>query len=381
MSVPGSRAYGLVDSCDVVGVDGVYSQTKSGQSFFRWSGNGIVGISSEHPKRIYDVYASTFGQNVFQENQRLESLYLPRVSSIPRQSFLNCHNLDKVEFPNANSIGEQAFLGCNNLKYVCLSSMRMDQIRPQLLGIQKGCIVVCQDGTLVVSADGWDELNPRQPELDENMSYAFLDDGTMVELDWVGEVDSAKTSLLLERHPRRISIGNKVTGIGNCAFMGFDSLQRISIPNTVASIGENSFKDSGLVEITLPDAVGSIGRGSFSGCKSLYRAILSSGIQQIPDETFLGCESLLGTIDIPASTTRIGDRAFMGCCAICENPMIRIHKGVVEIGEDAFSGINGLILFKGRTMSQIRAIENYPWGIEKYEVQVRAGETERIESF
>jgi hypothetical protein len=248
--------------------------------------------------------------------------------------------------------------------------MNIAQIRPQFTGMQEGCIVVCQDGTLVVSADGWEELNPRQPELDESLSYAFLDDGTMVELDWVGEVDSAKTSLLLERHPRRISIGNKVTGIGNCAFMGFGSLQRISIPNTVASIGENSFKDSGLVEITLPDAVGSIGRGSFSGCKSLYRAILPSGIQQIPDETFLGCESLLGTIDIPASTTRIGDRAFMGCCAICENPMIRIHKDVVEIGEDAFSGINGLILVKGRTMSQIRAIENYPWGIEKYEWQL-----------
>jgi hypothetical protein len=66
----------------------------------------------------------------------------------------------------------------------------------------------------------------------------------------------------------------------------------------------------------------------------------------------------------------------MDCSELQPDPIIRIPVEVQSIGVDAFLGINNLILFRGRTLSEIRSMENYPWGIVKYDVQIRAGETE-----
>lgn len=90
----------------------------------------------------------------------------------------------------------------------------------------------------------------------------------------------------------------------------------------------------------------------------------------------MGCESLLGTIDVPDSVVEIGSQAFMDCSVNTEDPIIRIPSTVQKIGEDAFSGVQRLILFRGRTMSQIRSMENYPWGMQEYGSKIRAGETE-----
>ena len=68
-------------------------------------------------------------------------------------------------------------------------------------------------------------------------------------------------------------------------------------------------------------------------------------------------------IVIPESVKRIGDVAFYSCTSL---KSIEILESVEYIGYLAFDGCTSLeeIIFKGKTMDQVKAMDWYPWGIE-----------------
>ena len=68
------------------------------------------------------------------------------------------------------------------------------------------------------------------------------------------------------------------------------------------------------------------------------KAILPYGIQEIEENAFSECSSLIG-IEIPNTVTRIGKNAFHGCLGLAS---IEIPDSVTEIGERAFSGCTSL---------------------------------------
>ncbi|NBI88924.1 leucine-rich repeat domain-containing protein, partial [Lachnospiraceae bacterium] len=56
----------------------------------------------------------------------------------------------------------------------------------------------------------------------------------------------------------------------NGAFENCSSLENITIPNTVTSIGDSAFYNcTSLANVTIPDSVTNIGRNAFSGTKWL----------------------------------------------------------------------------------------------------------------
>ena len=74
---------------------------------------------------------------------------------------------------------------------------------------------------------------------------------------------------------QQITIPASVTSIGKSAFSGLSSLQQITIPDSVTTIGDNAFRDCGsLRQITIPDSVTTIGDFAFSGCSSLQQIII-----------------------------------------------------------------------------------------------------------
>lgn len=278
-------------------------------------------------------------------------------------------------------VGDGAFRGCSKIEYVCLSSMRMEDVDPTKLGLGgEDCILVCKDGTMCAVDGEWKDTQEEEEDapVSEDATYATLEDGSQVEFVFSGAIDHFTTSDLKERQPISIQLGGLVTEIGDCAFSGFSNLQRITVPDSIVRIGDYAFKDSGLVEISIPDSVASIGRGAFSGCTKLDSVRLPSGLVEIQEQTFQGCSSLLGPIDIPSSVRRIGDSAFMDCSAESVDPILRIPKQVEEIGAWAFMGVNRLILFQERTKSEISAMSNYPWGVQKIDIIIRPGTAEQL---
>ncbi len=71
-----------------------------------------------------------------------------------------------------------------------------------------------------------------------------------------------------------ITIPNSVISIGESAFKYCESLESVTIPNSVTSIGESAFGNcESLESITIPNSVTSIGVGAFSGCDNLNTQI------------------------------------------------------------------------------------------------------------
>ena len=125
-------------------------------------------------------------------------------------------------------------------------------------------------------------------------------------------------------------IEDGVKSIERACFSYSKNLEKISIPNSVKTIGYNAFGNSGIVDLTIPDSVNLIEGDPFYDCKSLKTVKVGNGVTRI--EAFSGCDNLetielgsnieyiggnfnesLKTIIIPKSLKQIGSNVFENC--------------------------------------------------------------------
>ncbi len=83
----------------------------------------------------------------------------------------------------------------------------------------------------------------------------------------------------------------------------------------LTKIDNSSFFDSNIESIIIPDSVESIKYWVFAYCKNLKSVVIPNSVESIGDQTFYSCESLKS------------------------------------------------LTFKGKTIDQVKAMENYPFGI------------------
>ena len=134
-----------------------------------------------------------------------------------------------------------------------------------------------------------------------------------------------------------ITIPNSVTSIGDYAFFSCESLQSVTIPNSVTSIGDFAFcRCKSLQSVTIPNSVTSIGDNAFWLCKSLQSVTIPNSVTSIGDNAFESCY-YLQSVTIPNSVTSIGDNAFESCESL---QSVTIPNSVTKIGNHAFRGCN-----------------------------------------
>ena len=73
--------------------------------------------------------------------------------------------------------------------------------------------------------------------------------------------------------------------------------------------------------------------------KDIKKIVILESVKSISDSAFWNCRSLT-SINIPESVESIGRLAFYICTSLKE------------------------VIFKGKTMNQVKAMDSYPWGIE-----------------
>ena len=158
--------------------------------------------------------------------------------------------------------------------------------------------------------------------------------------------------------------GENVKHIPSCICLGMTNLTSIIIPNSVTSIGEWAFKETGVYNdevnwengvlyidnclisakesisgnCVIKDGTRLMANNAFRNCKSLTSVTIPNSVTSIEDYVFADCSSLT-SITIPESVTSIGDYAFAFCSSLTS---ITIPESVTSIGNSAFSGCSGL---------------------------------------
>ena len=273
-----------------------------------WAFYTCYGLTSiELPNTI-----KTIEPQAFYQCTGLTSITLPEgLESINDWAFQYCSGLESLVIPNSvQSIGVGMCDGCTNLKYIDLQSATPDMQTPWFFGPYK------------------DFNNQQLTEFrvaENNQRYSQID-GVLC--------NKAQTELLVypPGHGEHYTIPSSITTIKEWAFQGCVGLKTVEIPNTVTSIENHAFSESGLVSVAIPSSISVIDSLCFYHCNNLQSVDLGN-VATIKYGAFSFCQSLT-SITIPSTVKTIGNSAF-GNSGLTDD--LDIPSTVEELGDFAFA--------------------------------------------
>ena len=156
--------------------------------------------------------------------------------------------------------------------------------------------------------------------------------GEIKESPWASYGSSMKT----------LVVNSGVTGICDFAFSGCTGLTNVTLPDSVASIGDHAFNDTAYYKDQSNWQNGVLYINNHVIKANQFHAngayVIRPGTKTIAYSAFYGCSGLT-SVTIPNSVTSICDNAFMACVGLTE---LTIPDGVTSIRRAAFSLCRGL---------------------------------------
>ncbi|MCR5791078.1 MAG: leucine-rich repeat domain-containing protein [Lachnospiraceae bacterium] len=162
-----------------------------------------------------------------------------------------------------------------------------------------------------------------------------------------------------------VEVPEGTSRIGNRAFYKNDLITDVSLPNTVATIGDFAFAKTNLTSFAIPESVTDIGYAAFYQCQDLSELSIPESVHSIDSGAFDGTawleswrtdpnrgnylvvgDGILlaykgdgGNITIPEGIKTVGAQCFFGNTSITG---VSLPSSLVKIGEDAFNGCKKL---------------------------------------
>ena len=270
--------------------------------------NGLLTISGTGNMNNYVSLGCNANIAPWNENKDLINTIIINdgITSIGGASFADCKNLDYIYIADSvTSIGDSAFNGCTSLTTITVPD--------SVTNVGNGAFYGCNNLQ-------YNEYNNALYLGNENNPYVIL--------------IKAKDTLI-----NNVVMNENTIIIYDKAFNGYSNLTKITIPDSVKSIGNSAFNGcTGLTSITIPDSVTNIGGNAFHSCTGLTSATIGSSVTSIGDGAFYKCTGLT-SINIPDSVTSIGNSAFFDCTGLTS---ATIGSSVTSIGDSAFYNCTGL---------------------------------------
>lgn len=248
------------------------------------------------------------------------------VVSIGSGAFRNCASLTELALPQGlKKIGSNAFIGCKSLTYIEIpDGVETVEYFIAESTIQLRCAIGSSAAIAVSrSNDGFysDDLYLR---------YTFDGDGVQNGLTLMKYIGASS----------EVIVPDGVTKLQYSTFSECRQLlTRVVLPDGLLSIPESLLNNcTNLKEVVIPESVTTIGNHAFFGCASLEKINLPAGLTEISQSLLGGCTAL-SEITIPDGVTAIGDSAFQKCASLTE---IVLPQGLRRIDGEAFFGCTGL---------------------------------------
>ena len=334
-------------------------------------GNWIVGCTNEYVTDV-NIREGTVGiaEYSFYPCEFLVSVKMPNsLETIGKGAFLLCEMLNIEAFPaSLKTIGDYAFYGCKQAKFGTgyqlilpdglLSIGRSAFYASSVCGVIipgscktigdyafYGCSMLGSNVTFNVPPTEEGE----EPSTFEQRYYIYILPG----------VESIGAYAFHESGIIDIAIPDSVTFIGERAFFQCPNLTSVKLGSGIKEIPEYCFYGCEKLEsLIISEGTEVIGNGAFRLCKSLKNMSLASTVTTIGDTAFMGCESL-EALTLPTSLTKIGSGAFRSLKSLTS---IILPSSVTEIGSNAFYGCNALTIYTNAKMSSDKKIEwNTSW--------------------
>ena len=260
---------------------------------------------------------------------------LDGVKSIGRGAFAYCPNLEEVVLADTiTSIGGGTFFDCDNLVSINI---------PKSLKVIPGEFIrFCEKVKTITIPNGVTEIS----------GYAFAQTG-IENMVIPNSVKTIGVNTFATSQLKTITLPNGLTEIKDQTFLQCWNLTTVNIPSTVTKIGERAFERCySLSTISIPGSVKTIGNQAFVKCTGLKKVVLPNSVTQLGEGIFTLCSGLKEVV-FPTNITRIPRATFDSCISL-QNYTIPSH--IKTIGEYAFSNCTNLESIKiPETVTSIEA--------------------------
>lgn len=322
---------------------------------------GVEQLTLPDPKNVLSTGANVFGaikiksinipknfklsKAMFSTCQQLRSVnFESNWVLIPERCFYYCTNLEEIDISKALFIKDSAFLECHSLS---VNDIPAHTYVSACAFMKTGVEDVTIEDISEVEEKAFSDCKalkklainvPDGPAIADNLcipkelaahctslqTVAFT--GHTENLSSIKAAAFMGTTML-----REISLPDSIRTIEQCAFYN-SGIKNIHLPEDLRQIGNGAFGSSGIKSIVVPDRVTKLGRGAFNRCYGLTDVTLPESITVIPRLAFINCDKLK-TISAP-NVAVVCDNAFYNCKMLTAFDFSRVK----ELGSASFAG-------------------------------------------